>query len=289
MISLPKNKEVDFMIRVALLLLSVVLISSFLLATSLKDVTELEMVAKLTGPNAINNTLKYDVFGTDLGHSFNDGEITYFVFGDTFGINKTNWRKNVMAFTTDQDPSDGIIFEGFITGDGASTYAFSDNTVRLNVVKGADLWSSVDLAPKLLKSQLRIWRGSPIETRIESNSAPVGATDLCGLLFFGGVQELDYVGPSWQQGQWSCSGIIGGEFVKIAEVASLYPYLRIENRLFSNTYVFSYSQDGKENWIDEPFHLIGAFHKLSKVSLLAQKSGALLTMKLSLPILPKTQ
>jgi hypothetical protein len=80
MISLPKNKEVDFMIRVALLLLSVVLISSFLLATSLKDVTELEMVAKLTGPNAINNTLKYDVFGTDLGHSFNDGEIIYFVF-----------------------------------------------------------------------------------------------------------------------------------------------------------------------------------------------------------------
>ena len=234
------------MIRVAVLLLSVVLICSFLLATSLKDVSELEMVAKLTGPNAINNTLKYDVFGTDLGHSFNDGEITFFVFGDTFGINNTNWRKNVMAFTTDQDPSDGIIFEGFITGDGGSTYEFSENKIKLNVVKGADLWSSVDLAPKLLKSQLP--GGWSIETRIESNSAPVGATNLCGLLFFSGMRSWIMWGHLGNR-TMEASGIIGGEFVKIAEVNSLYPYLRIENRLFSNVYVFSYSQDGK-NWIE---------------------------------------
>ncbi|WP_216094164.1 DUF4185 domain-containing protein [Jiangella alba] len=80
-------------------------------------------VAQLTGPDAVNDTAAVAVAGTDLGSMVNVGDRTYFAFGDTFGERDPEsyggqggfWRSNVMAFSTDEDPSDGIAFDGWIT------------------------------------------------------------------------------------------------------------------------------------------------------------------------------
>jgi hypothetical protein len=81
-------------------------------------VLPVELIAQLTGREAesINPTWEdYDVFGTDLGHTFMYGDDTYMVFGDTFGIGNQDWRANVAAIiTTDDDPSDGLIFDRMI-------------------------------------------------------------------------------------------------------------------------------------------------------------------------------
>ncbi len=80
----------------------------------------LEEVALLTGsdPLSINNTdEEYGVHGTDLGSSFLYNDQLYIVFGDTFGpggLGGSDWRSNVLAISSDDDPSDGITFDRFI-------------------------------------------------------------------------------------------------------------------------------------------------------------------------------
>src|SRR6478609_2681593 len=74
-------------------------------------------VALLTGsdPAAINQTGKeYGVDGADLGSSFLYNDQTYIVFGDSFDIGKSDWRSNVLALSSDDDPSDGITFDRMI-------------------------------------------------------------------------------------------------------------------------------------------------------------------------------
>jgi len=91
----------------------------------LAGVTDLEEVAQLTGPDSINTTDRFAVAGTDLGSMFNLDDRTYFVFGDTFGSRPAgmtggggdDWRSNVLAVSTDADPSDGITFDRFIADD----------------------------------------------------------------------------------------------------------------------------------------------------------------------------
>ncbi|WP_029663331.1 DUF4185 domain-containing protein [Cellulomonas sp. KRMCY2] len=92
----------------------------------LTGVSNLTEVAQLTGPgSALNDTDAVGVAGTDLGSMFNVGDRTYFVFGDTFGTRDPdsyggqggNWRSNVLAHTTDDDPTDGITFDGWIVDD----------------------------------------------------------------------------------------------------------------------------------------------------------------------------
>jgi len=88
----------------------------------LKGVSDLKQVAQLTGADSPNRTDKYGVYGTDLGSMINDGDRTYFVFGDTFGERPDGmtggggsfWRSNTLAYATDADPSDGISFDGMI-------------------------------------------------------------------------------------------------------------------------------------------------------------------------------
>lgn len=90
---------------------------------TLSGVSEVTEVAQLTGPGAINNTEAVSVAGTDLGWMLSAGEKTFFVFGDTFGERDPEsiggqggfWRSNVAAWTLDDDPSDGILFDGWIT------------------------------------------------------------------------------------------------------------------------------------------------------------------------------
>lgn len=88
--------------------------------------TEVTQVAQLTGPGSeLNDTEAVGVAGTDLGSMFEVGERVFFVFGDTFGVRDpdshggqgSNWRSNALAYTTDDDPSDGITFDGWIVDD----------------------------------------------------------------------------------------------------------------------------------------------------------------------------
>jgi hypothetical protein len=80
-----------------------------------------QIVRRLTGPagsNSINPTSQVGVGGTDLGHMVNHNGKTYFLFGDTFadqGPGGADWRNNVMAYSTDTTPADGITFDGWIT------------------------------------------------------------------------------------------------------------------------------------------------------------------------------
>lgn len=76
-----------------------------------------EQIAQLTGsPPSINNTAsEWMVYGTDLGSSFlHKGEIVL-VFGDTFGIDGGFWRSNVLGFSSDTNPADGVIIDRMIT------------------------------------------------------------------------------------------------------------------------------------------------------------------------------
>ncbi len=71
----------------------------------------------LTGsdPAAFNQTGKlYGVDGTDLGSSFLFKDQLCIVFGDTFGPSKSDWRSNVLAISSDDDPADGIVFDRMI-------------------------------------------------------------------------------------------------------------------------------------------------------------------------------
>ncbi|WP_166354749.1 DUF4185 domain-containing protein [Phytoactinopolyspora limicola] len=78
-----------------------------------------EVLARLTGPGSINQTdQRWDVGGTDLGHMFEHRGKTYVVFGDTFSGETPwdggYWRSNVLAWTTDRDPTDGLTFDGMV-------------------------------------------------------------------------------------------------------------------------------------------------------------------------------
>src|SRR5688572_21484005 len=75
----------------------------------------LREVAVLTGQDSINEThTRWGVDGTDLGHTFDHQGLLYMVFGDTFGPAKSDWRSNVAAVITDDDPSDGLTFDRMI-------------------------------------------------------------------------------------------------------------------------------------------------------------------------------
>ncbi|MFB8146347.1 DUF4185 domain-containing protein [Microbacterium sp. NPDC056003] len=91
----------------------------------LEGVSNLTEIAQLTGPGAMNDTETAAVAGTDLGSMTNLGDRTYFFFGDTFGERDPDsiggqggiWRSNVSAWTTDDDPTDGITFDGWAPAD----------------------------------------------------------------------------------------------------------------------------------------------------------------------------
>lgn len=84
---------------------------------NLAGVQNIHMVAPLTGEYSMNQTkTNYGVGGTDLGVMITMGDTTYIAFGDTFlHENQTElWRNNVMAYTTDDDYTDGLLFDGMI-------------------------------------------------------------------------------------------------------------------------------------------------------------------------------
>lgn len=100
------------------------LVTTDLVAGTITGTHGFQIVRRLTGPqgsNSINPTWQVGIGGTDLGHMVNHSGKTYFLFGDTFaseasaGSGGPDWRNNVMAYSTDLNPSDGITFDGWIT------------------------------------------------------------------------------------------------------------------------------------------------------------------------------
>ncbi|MFT4414834.1 DUF4185 domain-containing protein [Fredinandcohnia humi] len=81
-------------------------------------------IAAITGQESVNKTEeRYDIKGTDLGSIFDMKGKLYFVFGDTFGAGSmlppgtgstSYWRSNVVGYSTDMDPSDGVKLDGFL-------------------------------------------------------------------------------------------------------------------------------------------------------------------------------
>ncbi len=90
-----------------------------------QGVTNVREVAQVTGPASPNRTDRFQIAGTDLGSMFKANGKTWFVFGDTFGQRAegmtggggTQWRSNVLGYSTDVTPADGIVLDGFITDD----------------------------------------------------------------------------------------------------------------------------------------------------------------------------
>jgi hypothetical protein len=88
----------------------------------LAGVTNVQQVAQITGPDSPNATGKYEVAGQDLGSMFQADGKTWFLFGDTFGQRApgmtggggSEWRSNTLAYTKDDDPTDGITLDGYI-------------------------------------------------------------------------------------------------------------------------------------------------------------------------------
>src|SRR5262245_45912407 len=91
------------------------------------------LVKPLTGPSSPTEMQKPDICGTDLGTMAEVGGTIVLAFGDTFGWQGDTCQKfgphlrsNVVAFTTDKDPSDGVVIEDWLTGDDGRAMAAAE-------------------------------------------------------------------------------------------------------------------------------------------------------------------
>ncbi|MFP3914353.1 MAG: DUF4185 domain-containing protein [Actinomycetota bacterium] len=92
----------------------------------------LTVTQQLTGPGSPNRTYqRWNVGGTDLGHTFFHKGDLYMVFGDTYGRAREDWRSNTMAKITALDsPSTGLEFESFVgETEGRATELLSSHKV----------------------------------------------------------------------------------------------------------------------------------------------------------------
>ncbi|WP_306893243.1 DUF4185 domain-containing protein [Agromyces albus] len=147
-------------------------------------VAGVERISQLTGPDSANDTGSAMVAGTDLGSMFEADGRTWFVFGDTFGERPGDafggtggiWRSNVLAHSTDDDPSDGISLDGFVTDDlGWATEALPSKKVdgdEMTVIPTYGFEANGDLY--LHSMSVRRW-GEPGEW--ETNHAGLARSD----------------------------------------------------------------------------------------------------------------
>jgi hypothetical protein len=101
------------------------------------ETIQVEKVGALTGPESPGAKLMkaVNVCKTDLGTMAELGGKIFFAFGDTFGFSGNrcvpgpggpDWRSNVLGFTTDHDPSNGIVIEGWLTGPNGNAVAVTE-------------------------------------------------------------------------------------------------------------------------------------------------------------------
>ncbi|MEP9392031.1 DUF4185 domain-containing protein [Gordonia sp. VNK1] len=98
------------------------------------------MVARLTGPGAINDTVgRYQIIGTDLGIMWDNGRGEILTaFGDTQSFNGWSllhgslfhWRSNVLLRSTDRNLADGMTFTGHTGPPGYASRLLKPNLRR---------------------------------------------------------------------------------------------------------------------------------------------------------------
>lgn len=111
---------------------------------ALQVVEDVQFVGWVSGPGSPSQTdVRYDVDGTDLGSMFNFDGTLFIAFGDTFGCCRPagggwdgeNWRSNVLAYSSDDDPGDGIVLDGMITGaDGKARAVLSKHWDDVTII-----------------------------------------------------------------------------------------------------------------------------------------------------------
>lgn len=92
----------------------------------------LTVTQQLTGPGSPNRTFqRWNVGGTDLGHTFFHEGSLYMVFGDTYGRAREDWRSNTMAkISAIESPAAGLEFESFVgAAEGRATELLSSHKV----------------------------------------------------------------------------------------------------------------------------------------------------------------
>ncbi|GAA2365547.1 hypothetical protein Cme02nite_31350 [Catellatospora methionotrophica] len=229
----------------------------------LAGVSGVRRVAQLTGPDSINHTDRVGIAGTDLGSMFEADGRVWFVFGDTFGRREPGftggggdeWRSNALAHTTDTDPADGIVFDGFVVDEQGRarellgsekvdhsemtvipTYGFAANGAMylayMSVrhwgepgeweVNHAGLAKSVDHGQTWVKLAAPIWPG-------DGNFVQVSVAQVDGELYFWGVTH----------------GRFGG--VRLMKVAPAQVEAADAYRYFAGT-----ASDGAPIWSSDP-------------------------------------
>jgi len=92
----------------------------------------LTVTQQLTGPGSPNRTFqRWNVGGTDLGHTFFHKGDLYMVFGDTYGRERDDWRSNTMAKIAAIDsPASGLEIDSFVGAEeGRATELLSSHKV----------------------------------------------------------------------------------------------------------------------------------------------------------------
>ena len=89
----------------------------------------------------LNSTNTVFVGGTDIGAPFFSAGKLHFAFGDTFALsNKTGWRSNVLASTSDLNPADGLkqlSFELDSSGVAKELFPTPATTAEVTAIPGA--------------------------------------------------------------------------------------------------------------------------------------------------------
>ncbi len=90
-------------------------------------------VVALTGPEAPDSTKDVDLCSTDIGTMTELGGKIFYAFGDSFGYDGDfckpfgpNWRSNLLGNSSDLNPEDGIIWDGWYTGADGKAIAVSE-------------------------------------------------------------------------------------------------------------------------------------------------------------------
>lgn len=137
--------------------------------SSLKKVSKATYISMLTGELSVNNTRsRYNICGTDLGIPvYHNGKLWFF-FGDTFsdGEMKGNWRNNTVAYTTDLDYENGIVFDGM--------YSSLSSGYASELISG-------------LKKNY-----------VEMTKIPTGAISLDGTLYFYFMSVNNWANSTWE-------------------------------------------------------------------------------------------
>ena len=212
-------------------------------------------VCKLIGIDSFNATVtvKYQVYGADLGIMIDAATKTYFVFGDTFGQGRpsiwygpkgTLWRSNVLAISTNKDFWNGAKIDCFISQPSKSRYKTMNKGSSLMLTAGPymDQWILVNESPKyLINAPGDNWCQ---EVHIIKNNAEQNT--------FGGLvvwrnKENWLLWGQLPGKRMEGSGVVNNTFTgTFVSISKIYDYLKLEKNGY--IYNFYYSSDGK-SWI----------------------------------------